>query len=273
MVYYQVDAPEQSAGGFRNRNDICQGILASHIWLALGWHDIRQRYRRSIIGPFWFTLSTLIMVSVLGLLYSTLLKQNISDYLPYLGAGLVIWQFISGCINEGCNAFITAGYLIRQVRMPLTVHVCRVVWRNFVILLHSLPVLIVFLFLFGHYPTFGLLLLLPALVVVFLQGIWVSIVLGILCTRYRDVLPIIANLLQIVFFFTPIMWSKDLLRERGWLADFNPIYHVIEIARAPLVGKLPDLASWYWSGGLLIAGFLLAQVMMKRARGRVPYWL
>ena len=92
---------------------------------ALGWHDIRQRYRRSVLGPFWFTLSTLIMVGVLGVLYSTLLGQEITDYLPYLGVGLVVWQYLSACVNEGSTSFIGAGYLIKQIRMPLTVHVSR----------------------------------------------------------------------------------------------------------------------------------------------------
>lgn len=254
-------------------NDIRVGIGASHVWLALGWHDIRQRYRRSVLGPFWFTLSTMIMVGVLGILYSTLLNQEVTEYLPYLGIGLVVWQYLSACVNEGSTAFIGAGYLIKQIRMPMTVHACRVVWRNFVILLHSLPVLVLLLMLFGHVPKLDFWLAIPGLLLILLNGVWVGIVLGLVCTRYRDVLPIVGNLVQIAFFFTPIMWTADLLKERAWVADYNPLHHLIEIVRGPILGRPVELQSWLWSIGLLIVGFALAQWLMVRCRNRVAYWL
>ena len=255
------------------RSDILVGLRASHVWLALGWHDIRQRYRRSVLGPFWFTLSTLIMVGVLGLLYSKLLNQDIHDYLPYLGIGLVVWQYLSTCMNEGANTFIGAAYLIKQVRMPLTVHVARVIWRNFVILLHSLPVMLLFLLAFGHRPGLEILLVIPGLFLLWLQGIWIGLVLGILCARYRDVLPIIGNFVQVAFFFTPVMWLPDLLEDRKWIAELNPLYHLIEVVRAPMIGRHLELVSWLWSVALLFVGFSLAQYLMVRSRNRVPYWL
>ncbi len=255
------------------RSDIAVGLKAMHVWLALGWHDIRQRYRRSVIGPFWFTLSTLIMVGVLGILYSTLLGQEIHSYLPYLGVGLVVWQYISTVVNEGANAFIGSAYLIKQIRMPLTIHVARIVWRNFVVLMHSLPVVFLFLLAFGHRPGWELFLVIPGLFLLLLHGVWIGIVLGILCARYRDVYPIVGNLIQVAFFFTPVMWQANLLKDREWLAEFNPLYHMIEIVRAPMIDSHLELTSWLWSIGLLLVGFVAAQYLMKRSRDRVPYWL
>lgn len=254
-------------------SDIQVGMCANHVWGALGWHDIRQRYRRSVLGPFWFTLSTLIMVVVLGFLYSTLLGQEIEHYLPYLGIGLVVWQYISACINEGSNAFIESGHLIKQIRLPLTIHATRVIWRNFIILMHSLPVVFVLLLLFGYAPGLEVLLVIPGLVLLFLNGVWISIVFGILCTRYRDVLPIVANLVMVGFFFTPVMWMPELLQDRGWVADFNPLYHMIEIVRAPMIGRDVQLTSWVVGVSFTLVGFWLAQMLMKRARNRVAYWL
>lgn len=255
------------------KSDIRVGIGARHVWSALGWHDIRQRYRRSVLGPFWFTLSTMIMVGVLGVLYAILLKQDIAEYLPYLGIGLVVWQYLSACVNEGSTAFIGAGYLIKQIRMPMTVHACRVVWRNFVILLHSLPVLVLLLVPFGHAPGLDLFLAIPGLLLILLNGVWIGIALGLVCTRYRDVLPIVGNIVQIAFFFTPIMWTKELLKERAWVADYNPLHHLIEIVRGPILGRPVELQSWIWSICLLLAGFAAAQWLMVRCRNRVAYWL
>lgn len=254
-------------------NDLVRGMQAVRVWGTLGWHDIRQRYRRSILGPFWFTLSTAIMVAVLGTLYSTLLHQDPKHYVPFLAIGLVVWQFLSTCALEGCSVFIGAGYLIKQIRLPLTVHVCRQVWRNFVIFLHSLPVVILALIIFGQWPNENIFVLPLGLILLLLNAIWVTVVLGILCARFRDILPIVSNFIQIAFFFTPVMWSADILKERAWVAEYNPLYHLIEIVRAPVLGEPTQINSWVWSMGLAVFGFALAQWMMYRFRNRVAYWL
>lgn len=253
--------------------DIWVGLSAYHVWQTLGWHDIRQRYRRSVIGPFWFTLSTLVMVGVLGILYSSILNQDIHEYLPYLGTGLVAWQFISTCAIEGASTLISAGYLIKQIRMPLTIHIARMAWRNFIIMMHSLPVVLLFLLAFGHRPGFEILLVVPGLFILLLNSIWIGLVLAILCARYRDLLPIVGNLTQVAFFFTPVMWVVDLLKDRRWIAEVNPFYHLIEIVRAPLIGKPMELASWIWAIAMVIVGFCIAHYLMKRTRNRLPYWL
>lgn len=255
------------------KTDILEGMRAYHVWLIWGWHDIRQRYRRSVLGPFWFTLTTLIMVGALGFLYSELLKQEISTYLPFLGVGLVVWQFISTAANEGCICLIGSAHIIKQVRMPLTTHVCRMAWRNFIILLHSLPVVILFMLGFGHMISWEILWIIPGLLVVLLNAVWAGIVFGILCTRFRDVGPIIGSLFQVCFFITPVMWQSSALKERIWVAEYNPFYHLIEIVRAPILGGSVSIVSWAWSIGLLILGFALAQYLMIRCRDRVAYWL
>jgi ABC-2 type transport system permease protein len=265
MTRYLTDHNETS--------DIFVGIRAIRIWGTLGWHDIRQRYRRSVLGPFWFTLSTLIMVVVLGALYSTLLNQEIKNYLPYLAVGLVVWQYLASVVNEGCNAFIGSAYLVKQIRLPLTVHVCRIVWRNFAILLHSLPVVVILLVVLGHRPNLTFFLLPLGLLLLLLHGVWIGIVLGVLCARFRDIPPIVTNLVQVAFFFTPVMWSPEILKDRAWVATYNPLYHLIEIVRAPVVDRPIHAESWFWAIGFLFIGFGFAQYLMQRFRDRVTYWL
>jgi lipopolysaccharide transport system permease protein len=259
--------------GHTGKSDIWTGLCAPHVWMTLGWHDIRQRYRRSVLGPFWFTLSTLVLVGALGYLYSSFFNKPIHAYLPYLGVGMVAWQYISTCVHEGSSVFISAGAMIKQFRIPLTTHVMRMAWRNLIILIHSLPVLFAMILFLGHRPGWEMFLVLPGLLLLFANSIWLSIVLGILCTRYRDMLQIVNNLLQVLYFMTPVMWTTDLLKNRAWVAQYNPLHHLIEIVRAPLIGEIPDISSWVWSVALLIVGTLLAQGMMVRYRNRVPYWI
>jgi ABC-2 type transport system permease protein len=263
----------QNLASHDETNDLMRGIAAYQVWGTLGWHDIKQRYRRSVLGPFWFTLSTAILVLVLGALYSTLLNQEIHNYLPYLAVGLVVWQYLAASVTEGCTAFIGSTYLIKQIRLPLTVHVCRIAWRNFAILLHSLPVVVIMLIIFGKWPTIEFLLLPLGLFILLLHGVWLGIVLGILSARFRDISPIVTNLVQVAFFFTPVMWSPEILKDRAWVAHYNPLYHMIELIRAPITGRPILWESWAWSIGFLVIGFFFAQFLMRRYRNRVPYWL
>lgn len=272
-ITHSKGGAERGLADHEPASDLSRGITAYTVWGTLGWHDIKQRYRRSVLGPFWFTLSTLIMVVVLGLLYSQLLNQEISTYLPYLAVGLVVWQYLASAVNEGCTAFTGSAYLIKQIRLPLTVHVCRIAWRNFVILLHSLPVVIMTLLVFGRWPSVEIFLLPFALLILWLQGVWIGVALGILCARFRDIAPIVTNLVQVAFFFTPVMWSPEILKDRVWVAELNPLYHLIEIARGPIIGRPLLFESWVWAIATLVVGFVFAQFLMKRYRNRVPYWL
>jgi ABC-type polysaccharide/polyol phosphate export permease len=255
------------------KNDIYIGLKAYSSWGILGWHDIRQRYRRSILGPFWFTLSTAIMVIVLGFLYTTLLKQEIKHYLPYLAIGLITWQFISSAFIEGATALINSNSLIKQVNLPLTIYICRTSWRNFLILLHSMPIVILMLFFFGYRPSWSFALIPFGLLLLFLNGIWVGIILGVLSARFRDIPPIVNNFTQIALFLTPVMWSPEILENRAWVANWNPLYHSIEIIRAPLIGSPFPIKSWLLTLIFCFVNGLIAQLIMKRYRNRVAYWV
>lgn len=157
--------------------------------------------------------------------------------------------------------------------MPATIHVCRIVWRNFCILLHSLPPVMLLSLALGNRPNADFVLVIPGLFLLLLTATWIGIVLGILCLRFRDLLPIVTNILQVAFFFTPIMWAPSLLKERAWIAHYNPLYHLIEIVRAPMIGEPIDPISWVWAIGLVVVGFAVAQVLMKATRHRLAYWI
>jgi lipopolysaccharide transport system permease protein len=253
--------------------DMQAGLRRYELWGVLGWHDIRQRYRRSVIGPFWITISTALMVGVMGLLYAQILNQEVSAYLPYLAVGLVVWGAISTMVNESCTVFTVAEQIIKQIRLPLTTHVCRLVWRNAIIFAHNALILVIVVLWFGTITFSNLVAALFGICMLFLTGIWGGLVIGILCTRFRDVVPLVANVMQIAFFVTPILWHRDVLGDRVWLTQWNPIFHLIEVVRAPLIGHPLPGASYAYVAVMTVAGFLFATAMLTRYRSRVPYWL
>ena len=253
--------------------DLLKGIQASHLWGMLGWDDIRQRYRRSVIGPFWITLSMGLFILLLGIIYARLFNMDIATYLPFLSVGFIVWGFISSTTTESCLAFHEGERIIKQIKLPYTIYVMRVVWRNFIVFLHTIVILIPVAIIFSVKPGLVSLLALPGLVLILINQIWLTFVLAILGTRYRDIIPIVATAVQIMMFATPIMWPVSALGEAAVIADINPLYHLIELVRAPMLGKSPQVLSWLVSIAMAIAGSMLAIALLARASRRLVFWI
>ena len=263
-------APSQTELALR---DIVAGARARQLWGLLGWQDIRRRYRRSRLGPFWLTISLGVLVATLGTLYGTLLKVEIAQYVPFLALGFIVWAMITGIVNDSCAAFTSAKNIIRQVEMPLSVHVYRVVWRNLIILFHNALVVVVVSVVFAVWPGWTGLIAVAGLALLCLNGVWVGLLLGLVSSRFRDVPPIVASIMRIAFFLTPIIWMPSLLPRKAALLDYNPFFHFLELVRAPLLGQAPALASWLVVLGILIGGWLVTLALFRRYRWSVAYWV
>jgi ABC-type polysaccharide/polyol phosphate export permease len=253
--------------------EVMGAVWAWRIWSMLAWHDIRLRYRRSVIGPFWMTLSMAVLITVLGIIYSKLFNIEIRTYLPYLALGFIVWGFIASTVNESCAAFQEGEGIIRQIRVPYLVFVFRVVWRNVIVLMHTLVLIVPIVLIFGVPVRLSTLLVFPGLLILIANQVWLGLVLGIFSTRFRDIPQVVATGLQIAIFATPIMWPVSALGEHAYIAQFNPLYHLIEIVRAPLLGDVPHHLSWAVSIGMVLFGNALALSVMRATVRRLIYWL
>lgn len=235
----------------------------------------------------------------LGLLYSQLFQAQIGTFLPYLTVGFIVWNFINGCLTEGTETFIRNEGLIKHLPAPLTVYALRTVWRLTLMFAHNLLVYFVVLAIFwgplskvGYtitkdgVPQPGLswaaLLAIPAFVLLAVNGGWVAILFGIISTRYRDIPQVIMSITQLLFFMTPIVWSTDILAARFgedsagwriWVAELNPLYHYIQLLRAPLIGNEQSWHHWVVVLAFTVVGWGLALVAMRNYRARVSYWV
>ena len=254
-------------------NDIKAALTNPVIWYTFAMHDIKQRYRRSIIGPFWYLLNNIIFISVLGVLYAQLFKQELNVFIPYMAVGYVTWQFMAASIAEGANVMVDASSLIKQVNIPISNHALRVVFRNFIIFLHNVPLLLVVPILMGMQLGWELMLLPFSFFILFVNGCWVCIVLGLLGARFRDVQPIMQNFVTIAFFFTPILWHADILADRAIFVNLNPLYHFVELVRMPLLGEMPKPVTLIVTFGISVAGIVTANVSISRFRTHLAYWV
>ncbi len=255
--------------------DILAALKSYELAGVLGWQDIRQRYRRSSLGPFWLTLSMGVLIGTLALVFGTIFKTPMKQLLPFLTIGLILWTLISTLLNEGCTGFTAAEAIIKQIYLPLFSHILRVLWRNLIIFTHNLIIFPIVLLAFWEPLSLYAPLAIVGLVLLMINLSWMALFLGVLCARYRDVPQIIASLLQVVFYLTPIIWMPELLPERAglFILNANPFFHLIEIVRSPLLGKLPSALNWQVAILLALAGWGFTILFYGRFRSRIAYWL
>ncbi len=276
-----VVAPQSNSRSFaRAFRDLATGLEQRELWAHLGWQDIKQRYRRSFLGPIWITISMGVTALAMGLLYSQLFQQEIADFLPSLTVGLIVWGLISGCILEGADVFVANEGLMKQLPAPLSVHVYRMVWRQVLLFAHNLIIYFVLLVIFPKPLHWTVIAAFPALALLALNGVWIGIVAGIMSTRFRDISPILGSMVQLLFFLTPIVWSEKILlknggaqAERANLAQINPLYHYLDIIRAPMLGEDQQAYHWYIVLAITVAGWALALFFLRNYRARVAYWV
>lgn len=254
-------------------DDLQKGFCLTNIWPMLGWQDIKQRYRRSALGPFWLTISTGALIGGMGPLYGKLLQQDLSLYFPYLAISFVVWMLISSLINDSCNAFINAEGYIKEVKLPLTVHVLRVVWKNLLMFAHNFIIVALVMLVYVRQLDWHLLLMPLGILAIAINGVWIGLLFGILCARYRDIPQVVSSLVQVAFFLTPIMWRSEMLGRHQWVVDLNPLYHFLEIVRAPLLAEGTSLRSWMAVVAITVLGYSVTILIFKRFRARVAYWM
>jgi ABC-type polysaccharide/polyol phosphate export permease len=254
-------------------SDLLDGLSWGWLWATLAHQDLKLRYRGSILGPFWQTITTGVMIGAMGFIYAKLFQTPLNEYLPLLTAGLIFWQFTSGMITEGCSTFYSVQGVIQQVKLPFSLHAYRLVYRNFLILLHNIVIVPIVFAIFPQPITWiRVLELVPGLALILLNGIWVSILLGMISARFRDIPPIIGSIVQVVFFITPIFWPAAGLGTYRWLAEVNPIYAAIDVLRAPLLGQPAEPHSWLILAIVTVLGCGGTFAFFARFRTRIAYW-
>jgi ABC-type polysaccharide/polyol phosphate export permease len=270
QVVFDTGAGSQAAHAAR---DIIDGLTNINLWARIGWRDIKQRYRRSSLGPFWVTISMAFMVGTLGVLYGMIFKMDLKNYLPFICLGLVFWEFISKCITEGELAFLELEGLIKQIRLPLTTHIARYVWRNIIILGHNSAIYVLVALFFGVNPGWNGFLVVPGFLLVVLNLTWVTLALAICCARFRDVPMIVTTVVQMLFFVTPVFWDPKIMPTRTVLVHGNPFYHMLVVVREPLLGNFPPLENWLFLLATLVVGWGGTFYLFTKFRRRIAYWL
>ena len=254
-------------------SDLVAGFTRAWMWSALAYQDIKLRYRGSLLGPFWITLTNLVLLVAMGEIYAVLFKVETSTYIPFLMTGLLVWQFLSTVVNESCTTFTAAQDVIQQVPLPFSIQAYRTVYRNLIVLAHNAVIIPFGLILFRVPVNWHVLEIFPALLVLCVNGLWISLLLGTISTRFRDVPPIVANAVQVVFFVTPIFWPIEAVGDWKPLLMLSPVFAAIDVVRAPLLGQAISLHSWLILLVCTAVGAAFGLGFFVRFRERIAYWI
>lgn len=253
--------------------DVSNGVLMWRLWSRLGWNDILQRYRRSVLGPFWLTASMAIFVISLGVVYATLFDNSIESFLPYFCAGLLIWNLISSYLTEGGMLFTGSEAYIKQIHLPYFLYALRASWAKLIIFFHNFVIYFAIIAYFRFWPGAAGLLAIPGLAIVVFNGTIASVTIGMVSARFRDIPQVIASIVQLIFFITPIAWKPESLKHYRFISDLNPFYHFVEIVRAPLLGTVPSLENYMVVLLFTAINAFVAGVFFVRFRKRLAYWV
>jgi lipopolysaccharide transport system permease protein len=256
----------------RLRADIAP-IFTRHVtWRALAAGDIRSKYRRTFLGPWWITATNASTALIMGVVAGHYLSADMKTYLPNFMVSMTIWAFISASLTESCHTMISAGGMIKAVDMPIIIHVMRMVQRNLIILLHNSAVIPIIWMIYPWPLGPGTLLVVPGLMIVYVFVAAISTILSIVCVRYRDIPPVVTSLVQVLFFISPIIWTPAQTGTNPIFVTLNPIAYMLAVTRNPIMGTPTSLHDWI--GALFVISVLSAAALYiyTRYRARVVYW-
>jgi len=255
------------------RWDFVKGVTEWRLWAFLGLQDIKQRYRRSLLGPLWLTLGLGATVLGVGLLYSEILKTASGTYVPYIAISLLIWNLVSQVITESTTIFQGSGHVIASVKIPYTSFILRALVRNLIVACHSV-IVVVIAFAWYRYPvTLTAFASIGGLVLVCANLYWIALLVSIVSARYRDVAQIINYTVAIFLFLTPVIWQPSAIRPGNLFMRLNPFAQLLQVVRAPIFDHAIPLYSFSYCCVLLIVGMTVTTIVFAKSRKSLVHWI
>jgi lipopolysaccharide transport system permease protein len=245
-------------------------LLPAAFYMAA--HEIKLRYRKSLLGPFWLAISNAIYIVILGFLWSNLINNERQDFFKYFAISQLFWVWISSQITDSCELFIRNERLINQLNIPLQFYVLKDVLKNFFVFLHNLFTIVVIFLMYPDSPLYliQLILFIPLAVILLF---FMSSIIALACLRFRDLAPIITTSVQLLYFVTPIVWVESRIGgAHSWVYEINPMHHIISIIRGSFMGQLPNIFGVIYILILLVFAAIVSIYIFNRSSKKAYFW-
>jgi lipopolysaccharide transport system permease protein len=253
-----------------------QSRQALGIGLVLGWQDIKQSYRRSVLGQLWITLGMAVTIGAIGVVFGTIFGTPLVVFLPYLASGFIMWALFTGIINDGTKAFISADRMINQLPLPKIAHLIRVVWKNVLLTGHNIVIFPIVILIVGGSLNEAVFLWPIGLLLSVVSLTGLALFLSVIAARFRDLPPIVSAVMTVAFYITPVIWMRESVSNSELvqlLLTVNPFFHLLQISRMPLIGEFPTLQNWTLAALTAAIFWLLGFITFKKYEHRIAYWV
>lgn len=265
-------------------NDIRAALTGFPAWAFIGAKRLQLEYRRTIVGSLWLVLGFGFTTTGIAVLLAQLQGLPLATHVPYVAFGFAIWNFISSTVTNGAVVFQQNRAMLLQLPLPRTAFVIAHVVKNLLLFAINLATALAIALMFGWRPGPEVLVLIPALLLCIPAAFAATILMGVFATRIPDIGELVASIMRLGFFLTPIFWRVDAPSARfpgaeapldilGFMMIWNPFTHFLEIMRDPLLGEASSLLNWQVACGLTFVLTIAAFISLQLAGRRITYWL
>lgn len=253
--------------------DLGESLTKLPLAVHLAWQDVRLRYARSIIGPFWVSISILVTASALSFVMTGLFGGNLKTALPYVLTGIIIWSFTSQSVIEACTVLIGARGNLTSSPTPYAMMIISALIRNSIISLHHLAAYCLIGMFLGVPWSLNSLLVIPGVILLLSSVCGLVFVIACLTPRFRDMLPLVTMAMGIGALLSPVYWRPQLLVKHRLVAELNPMTYLLDVVRAPLIGEANLPHAWEKAGAIALLSLAVGVLVFMATRRRLPFWI
>lgn len=250
--------------------------LGRYFWMHLTFADIRAKYRRSFLGLGWAFVQPLALTMLFTFVMGNFFKVPMGEYAPFIFSGLIFWEFIVSTTVGGCNTFFVAEGYIKQFTHPLLIYTLRNALPNFVNLLCAFLGLVIWVLVWKP-SNFGLswISLLFSFLTLFFF-IWpASAITAFIGVRFRDFSQLLAIMMQAIYYVSPVLFQPKMFQSAnmGFLIEYNPLYHLFNLFREPLLhGAWPHASDYLFVMMTSVIFWVFVGLSIKRHESRIVFY-
>jgi ABC-type polysaccharide/polyol phosphate export permease len=255
---------------------LSESIRRPEFWAYSSWLDIVTRYRRTRLGVVWLLAPVAVFMLVTGPLYAKVFNRDLASYMIHLGMGYAVWRLMVMVLNDSVGVFRSNKSFILDGNTRLTDYTLKSIAKSLFYFSFSMIGMLAILIWSPAVSVLAIFTLCLTIPVVLLNLAWVGYSLSILGARLPDVGEVLHTVLMVGFLFTPIIWEGNRYPATslgGIIVRLNPAFHILEIVREPLFGRMPPTSSIAYVALLTLCGWLLAIFLCRRYSRYVPIWI
>lgn len=242
--------------------------------LSLATQDIRDRFARTVLGPFWIVVSNAMLVIGITIVFGALFKTDVADFVVYVALGIALWTFLS-TVMTGASSYLESGKnILFTYNLPWSMQITRKVFVEAIILgihmLIAIPVILI------AQRDLGLIsfVAVPGILLNLMFGYGLALIIASFGVRYSDLSHALESIMLFLFLFTPVFWLESALGPtRSIFVHYNPLFHYLEVVRAPVLEQAIPMDSFIIAGLGAVFTLLLGIFIYNKRKRQIGMWL